>query len=462
MESFTVIGAGLSGLTVASELAALGHRVTVIERSAAVGGLARTFRYADRSFDVGPHRFHTDDARVEAWIAGALGGELLTIERRSAVQAFGRVHDWPLRPRVLASLPLGTLARAALDLLRRPASEGESFEAEMRSRYGATLYEAFFEPYTRRFLEVAPASLHRDWGRAGVDRAVIDRRRRISGLPGLLRSTLFPPPVETVFRYPAAGIGRLAERLAERLTAAGGRLLLGRTIEAIEVEADRVVALRTGHERLDAGVVVWTAPLTTASRLLGVDAGGLRFRSTLLFNLALARPARVDQQWIYFAEEPAFVRVSLPTAFSAAAAPPGAGALGVERTCVEGDADWRGAESLVPDVVAGLVRARVIGDAGDVESVHVERVADSYPVYTLGYREARDACLAALGRHRNLLLAGRCGRYWYNNMDHTIGQALSIADQLAAGRAPPEVDVGRLDFWCGQGEGAAGSDEAGR
>ncbi|HSN16337.1 MAG TPA: FAD-dependent oxidoreductase [Anaeromyxobacteraceae bacterium] len=451
MDSFVIIGAGLSGLTLASELVARGRAVTVLERDAAVGGLARSFRYGERFFDVGPHRFHTDDPLLRAWIADALSGEAREIRRSSAVHAFGRLHDWPLRPRVLASLPPPILARAALDLLRRPPPSGESFEAEMKARYGATLYATFFEPYTRRFTGMDPARLHRDWGRAGVDRAVIDRRVRASGLGDLLRGMLFPAPIDTTFLYPERGIGRLADRLADRIVAGGGRILLGAAVDGVEVSGDRVLAVSSGARRIPVDAIVWTASLTTAARLIGVPDRGLEFRSTLLFNVALRRPPLLERQWIYFGDEPAFVRISFPGAFSPAATPHGTGALCVERTCAEGDPAWREPERLVPGIVDALVRDRVIRLAADVEEVHVERVADTYPVYTLSYLRDRSDCLAALGRYRNLLLAGRAGRFWYNNMDHSIAQALSVSAALAAGCAPHAIEVGSLDFWSRQG-----------
>jgi protoporphyrinogen oxidase len=459
--TIVVVGAGLTGLTIASELAARGRAVTVVERDGAVGGLARTFRHGERFFDVGPHRFHTDDARLRDWIAGVLQGELTTIRRSSAVHAFGRLHDWPLRPRVLTRLPAGILARASLDLLRRSAGGGESFEAEMKARYGATLYAAFFEPYTRRFLDIDPALLHRDWGRAGVDRAVIDRRVRAGGLRDLLRGLVLPAPAEAVFLYPRLGIGRLAERLAERVAAGGGEVLLRSPVSAIEAEGGRITAVVAGARRIAAEGVVWTAPLTSASRMLGLDDRGLRFRSTVLFHVALRRAPRNGRQWTYFGGEPAFVRVSTPAAFSPAAAPEGKGGVCVERTCTEGDPTWTSPEPLVPEVLAALVRNGVIEASGDVEGVHVERVADTYPIYTLEYLRARDACLASLARFRNLLLAGRCGRFWYNNMDHSIAQALDVARQLAEGRGLEDVEVGALDFWS-QGRDPGPKVEAGR
>jgi protoporphyrinogen oxidase len=457
-----VVGAGLCGLTVASELATRGFNVTVLEREASVGGLARTFRYGERFFDVGPHRFHTADAALRQHITAVLGDEVRTIPRRSAVHAFGGLHDWPLRPRVLAALPPALLAQAALDLLRRPAAGGESFEQEMVARYGRTIYRAFFEPYTRRFTGIDPALLHRDWARAGIDRAVIDRRVRASGLGDLLRGLLFPLPTETTFLYPERGIGRFADRLAERIVAAGGRICVGAAVSGVDATRDRVLALEAGGERFPVDGVVWTAPISDLASLTGGPESALRFRSTLLFNVALRRPPETDRQWVYFGDEATFVRVSNPAAFSAAAVPPGRGTLCVERTCDEGDEAWSAGEGLTTGVVDALLRNGLIRAGGDVEEVHVERVASTYPIYTRSYRRDREVCMKGLGRLRNLVLAGRCGRFWYNNMDHSIAQGLLVAHQIADGRSFDEVDVGALDFWSDQRGAAVGSVDAGR
>ena len=461
-----VVGAGLAGLTIARELARAGRAVSVVERSGAVGGLARTFRYGGFFFDVGPHRFHTEDAEVAGLLAGALEGELLEIPRASAVRAFGRYHAWPLRPSVLASLPPRLLLRCGLELLRRERLAGDSFEAEVVNRYGRTLYEEFFAPYTQRFLSLPPGEVHRDWARAGMDRAVIDRRYRADGLWALARSTFLRRSPDTRFLYPSAGIGTLAERLAAGVAAAGGRVLLGADVTSLEVAGDRIRAATAGGVRIEVGGVVWTGAITGAARLLGAPAGGLEFISTVLYNLELARPARIaQQQWVYFGGGEEFVRVSVPAAFSGAALPAGRGSLCVECTCREGDGRWLGAEERLGSVVDDLVRVGAIASGREVVAAHVERVPDSYPVYGLEYPDALRGCLEALRRYPNLLLAGRSGRFWYNNMDHSIAQGLRIARGLAACEALADVDVGEREFWRDPGRpprGAPSSRASGR
>ncbi|HSA52415.1 MAG TPA: FAD-dependent oxidoreductase, partial [Yinghuangia sp.] len=54
MARVIVIGAGMGGLAVAARLAALGHRVTLCERTAAAGGKVGTYTRDGFTFDTGP------------------------------------------------------------------------------------------------------------------------------------------------------------------------------------------------------------------------------------------------------------------------------------------------------------------------------------------------------------------------------------------------------------------------
>jgi len=55
--------------------------------------------------------------------------------------------------------------------------------------------------------------------------------------------------------------------------------------------------------------------------------------------------------------------------------------------------------------------------------------------------------LKELAAYSNLLLAGRCGRFWYNNMDHSIGQGLTMADKILQGSRLSEIDSADREFW---------------
>jgi protoporphyrinogen oxidase len=453
MPAVTIVGAGVAGLTIGYQLSRRGYQVTVVERNAVVGGLGRTFHYGDFHFDVGPHRFHTENPRVAAFIREILLEEAIEIPRKSGARMFGRYHEWPLRPSILAAMPIKLMLSGAKDLVFKEHLPGESFEADVVNKYGRTLYEIFFEPYTQKFLFHSPSELHRDWARAGVNRAVIDKRAQADNLWSLLRTTLMPKPVETMFLYPPTGVGRFSDKLADAIRAGGGRIILGRDVTGVETAGRRIVTVTAGDEHIPTENLVWTAPLTTLNTQLGLTNVDLEYLSTIFLNFEIGKPPRLDYQWTYFGGDEIFSRVTAPEAFLPSTVPPGKSGLCVEVTCRQGDARWQDPDSLVKPVTNDLVRTQMIASAGDIERVHVERVPFTYPIYKLNYMQELTRNLRELGQYSNLLLAGRCGRFWYNNMDHSIGQGLTMADKVLRGDVLAEIDSADREFWATEDDG---------
>lgn len=451
--SITIVGAGVAGLTIGHQLAR-DYQVTIVEKNPVVGGLGRSWHYGDFHFDVGPHRFHTENPRVAAFIRNVLEEDAIEIPRKSGARMFGKFHEWPLRPSVLLSMPIRHMVTATRDLVFREHLPGESFEADVVNKYGRTLYNIFFKPYTEKFLFHAPAELHRDWARAGVNRAVIDKRASADSLWNLIKTTFLPKPVETTFLYSPTGVGRFSERLAASIRDAGGRILLGREVTAMEADTHRISALTVDGERLPCENLVWTGPLSSITEHLGVKNIDLEYLSTIFYNLEIGVPPLHDYQWIYFGGDEIFSRVSAPDAFASTTVPPGKSALCVELTCREGDERWRNPEKYRDPIIADLVRTGTIARPSDVERVHIERVPYTYPIYKMNYLSELTRSLRALGRFSNLLLAGRCGRFWYNNMDHSIGQGLTMAEKVARGAVLSEIDdSAEREFWATEDDG---------
>ncbi len=452
--SVTIVGAGVAGLTIGYQLACRGYAVTIVERNSVVGGLGRTFHYGDFHFDVGPHRFHTENPRVAAFIREILKEEAIEIPRKSGARMFGKFHEWPLRPSILASMPIKLMVKGSKDLVFKEDLPGESFEADIVNKYGRTLYDIFFKPYTEKFLFHSPAALHRDWARAGVNRAVIDKRAQADSLWNLLKTTLMPKPVETMFLYPPHGVGRFSDKLAEGIRARGGRILLGQAVTGIETNSRRISALLVERERIPTDNMVWTGPLTTLNGFMGITDVDLEYLSTIFYNFEINKPPRYDYQWTYFGGDEIFSRVTSPEAFLPSTVPPGKSGLCVEVTCRQGDDRWQHPEKLTDAIVADLVRTGMIGAASDVQALHIEPVPYTYPIYKLNYLQELQRNLRELGTYANLLLAGRCGRFWYNNMDHSIGQGLTMADKVLRGDVLSQIDDSAdREFWATEDDG---------
>ena len=93
-----ILGAGLSGLSSGLCLTKAGRRATIIEKNTKAGGLAQTITYGNYHFDLGGHRFLTDNKQLEALVTQLLGNDLLKVPRKSQICISGKYIDYPLSP----------------------------------------------------------------------------------------------------------------------------------------------------------------------------------------------------------------------------------------------------------------------------------------------------------------------------------------------------------------------------
>ncbi|MBN2053893.1 FAD-dependent oxidoreductase [bacterium] len=432
-DGVVVVGAGIAGLTIAQILAENKIPVTVVERCEAVGGLARSFRYGDCIFDIGPHRFHSDNQAVISYIRKILPNELEDIPRKSGVWFFGKYYDWPLGPMTILRLPRRILLRVCRDLVSLLSRRGEitSFEAHIVNMFGGTLYDTFFKDYTTKFLGITPDRTHADWAKTGIDRAIIDERLQMKTLWQLIFS-LFRPQPDTRFLYPTGGIGRFCDALAERLTACGGTIITGAPVTGLRHDQDRISGVQLADRPfLPASHVVWTAPLPLLARFTGTEPTDLRYLAMVIYNLVLDQPHRMRYQWCYYGDfDLIFNRISDPSAFSVSTAPPGKYPLCVEITTGIDSAIWNDPGICRAELVEQLARVKLIDSPETVQEFHWERIPDSYPVYDIEYPEKLRVLTERLNRFSNLTMAGRTGLFWYNNMDHSMENAFTTARRL--------------------------------
>ena len=425
-----IVGAGVCGLSAAERLAAQGRRVAVVERETQLGGLARTFHYPDGSFDIGPHRFHTVDQDVLAYLDDVLGSDVLYIPRRSLVHFHNHFYHWPIHPTLhLLRLPPRMIFGVAFDLLFRLYRKHEpaSFEEYILNMYGRTLYQTFFRDYTTKFLGIAPSQTHPDWAKTGIDRAIIDERLKINTLFELIKSVFVRPKgAEIQFRYPRGGVEVFAAKLRDRIVAAGGEVLTDAPVTAVETAGQTITAVTAGGRRWQPQHILWTASPTALSAMMGQEAPALQFLDIVCYNIVTTKALGPDFQWCYFgSRDLIFSRVSRPENFDAGLIPGGRGGLCVE---VSGNpAAWDDPAPFTDQVLDGLIRVGLLDRRDNVVALHVEKVPEAYPVYDIGYDVLLRDLTKRLAAVDNLTLAGRTGTFWYNNMDHSIVMALSLA-----------------------------------
>lgn len=433
-ESIVIVGAGVCGLTLAAKLLEAGvpNPVVLIEKESRVGGLARSFSYGDYIFDIGPHRFHSDNTEVTEFVREILGPDRIDIERSSGVWLFNKYHDWPLRPGTVLKLPFNIMLRCFFDLFFRAKAKTDNFEEYIIEHYGKTLYEVFFRPYTEKFIKYNCRDLHKDWASTGIDRAVIDKRIKAGSLFEVLQTTLCAPAVKSKFIYPkSGGNGVFCERLRDKIEDQGGVLLLSSLVDNFEFENNRISKVRLNNgQAFKVKHLFWTAPIPELISFLapGKSVPRMEYISTVVANYMINTPPQTHYQWCYFGTADSLIqRISIQANFNPGLAPKGKSGLCVELTCVEGDATWRHPERMDAAIEGFLVRSEAVRKHSDIVGVHFEHIPNSYPLYTLNYKRKLSANLKEIMRFDNLLSLGRTGSFWYNNQDHSIQQAMEVA-----------------------------------
>ena len=165
-----VLGGGPCGLSAAWELSRYGHDVTVIEKESTVGGLCITNEYKGYRFDLGGHRFISKNKELVENVCNMMGNELLTSHRKSVILLKGKTFEYPLSAKdIFLKMGFWTNLKAFTSYLIATVfkvifrKKDISFEDWIVNRFGRTLYNLFFGPYTEKLWGISPKLISTDW-----------------------------------------------------------------------------------------------------------------------------------------------------------------------------------------------------------------------------------------------------------------------------------------------------------
>ena len=452
-----ILGGGLAGTTAAYQLAKAGRPVTIIEIEEEFGGLAKSRKYESEHgtfwYDIGPHRFHTTDTRVNEETLKVLGDNTVQRERVSRILLYGQFFDYPLKlGRALVQLPKPVMMRAIFDycvqatknLFTKP--KDRNFEEWVVRRFGRKLFEIFFGVYTAKTWGVPCTEISADWASQRISQA---------SLWDTIIKSVFRPKGDvrslvSKFHYPEKGaIGQLAISYAREAGKMGAEFRLNTKVEAILLADGQAIGVRVKNadgtsEEIHGAQILNTMPLTKMVRMIDPPAPqdllghvqALKHRSMVFVYLILDRNQLTHDHWIYIPEDSLTVhRLSEPKNFSLDCAPPGKTIVCAEITCDFGDEIWnKNDDELRAIATADLVKIGLIKPE-EVLETFTHREFFAYPLYTLGYKKHLDPVIAFVDGIKQLDTTGRQGLFKYNNMDHSIAMGFTAADNLLGATA---------------------------
>jgi protoporphyrinogen oxidase len=425
-----VLGGGPAGLAAAMRAAQLGRSVLVLERAAAVGGMAASFEVAGIRVDSGSHRLHpATPPPVLALLRELLGDDLQTRPRNGRLNVYGRWVGFPLRPAELArTLPPAAIARIARDAATRPFTgpDPTSYESGLVGTLGPELYGALYGPYALKL-----------WGLDGsrIDPEQARRRVGSGGVWGIARKIVRRDRSGQgrVFHYPRRGFGQIVDALAEAAAKAGATIETGADVSALRPAADGVTVSTADGRTVHAGHVLSTLPLPVLARLAGADVqvGGLAFRAMVLVYLVHSggRWTPFDAHYLPGPQTPV-TRLSEPANYRVSRDDPtGRTVLCAEIPCAVGDPVWTATD----DELAALVRQGLAATGlppVELAGVEVRRLPHVYPVYEIGYAGRLRPLEAWVDGLERVTTFGRLGLFAHDNTHHAMAEALDAVDAL--------------------------------
>ncbi|MBW3607989.1 MAG: NAD(P)-binding protein [Actinobacteria bacterium] len=365
-----IVGAGLTGCTIAHRLAEHGVDSVVLERAAAPGGLIRSDHLEGVLYEPhGTHVFHTDDEEV--WRLANAMTPFNDYRHRVRIVVEGRLLNWPILvsdiERQSRSADIRRELEARRDIDPETRARAADFEAWCLELMGPTLYARYVEPYTRK-----------QWGRPPRELSATWAPRRVA-----VRWDDDPYLFGDRFQGWPAGPNGYADLIDGLL--AGPRIVV-RT--GVDVSLG-TLAVHLAREAAD--VAVLTCPLDAfcAHRLGALDWRGIAVRCVHVPHVDYAQEATVVN---YPALEYPFIRIHETKHASG-------------QHC-EG-------------TVLGFEFAGAPGRHYPVELARTRALNDRYQAFVRG-------------RVGDVVFAGRLANYAYLDMDDCMREALDRADALVS------------------------------
>ena len=444
MTDYTILGAGISGLSTGIKLLERGYSVSIIEKSPFVGGLASTAVRDGYRLDIGPHFITSQNNEVLREILGLFSEDELTSFSRSAKILFdNRFLDYPLTARnVLTQMGIKHAANASLSYLwmavrnmtSSRANSDENFEAWAKNNFGSYLFKIFFKPYTEQFWGVPCNELSLDCVPL-VTKMSFLKTLKMLFMKKFQRSSLSIAERETTLPlfYPRKGFGEVANKLTEKFSELGGVLKTDCDVSQIRREDNGFnINYRKGDDALsvDSNRLISTIPLPLLLELLDPappeavvqSAKKVNYLSVIVVYLVVGDLDVFDCSYLYMLGRP-YNRISNIRRFCASLCPDDENIIACEMTCHFGDATWNLSDDQLTElVVNGMSEDGFLGKDEVVKS-YVLRRRHAYPFYTVDYKRHLRSVQAYINSVPGLTSLGRTGGFKYMDIDQCIEDA---------------------------------------
>jgi protoporphyrinogen oxidase len=411
-----ILGAGLTGMSAALTLRNKGIPFRIFERHGHAGGHAITLKDQGFRFDRTGHLLHLRDAEMRDMVLGYLKQDWVEVKRNSVVWSNGVYTRYPFQANTFG-LPPAVANECLMGFLKAhytPASERKTpknFEEFCLATFGEGISRHFMIPYNARLWGVHPSEITADWCQRFVPMPKLEDV--VAGAVGLNDREL---GYNTSFVYPRLGIGELSDAMGRDLP----EIEFNKCPRSIDLERRQLVF---DDETVEFETLISTAPLAALIQNLSsvpepISAAARKLRCNALYYLDVATrvPSGTPHHWVYVPEAKyPFYRLGCYSHFSQSMAPEGKACFYVELA----DRTEPNLETLLPQVVRGMVEMGILKTPEDIEFARVRKIDFAYVVFDHEYFASTETVFAYL-KEKRIVSTGRYGGWNYSSMEDAL------------------------------------------
>lgn len=424
-----ILGAGVSGLTLAYELAKKAVPVRVYEKTKYVGGLARTEKSEVASYDCGPHLFHSNNPNIKNYWTSLLGNKISTPNLYGANFKEGRLYEYPLSKESISNqfnsdqVKLIEKQLESRDLTSM--SRANNYAEYVRALAGDFLHDLFFKKYPEKLWGISTKNLSAKFAPRRVE--IREESRAFHSGDGKWAAVL------------DGGCGTLASALEEKLVKLGAVVEFNSNLTSLETSSDgKIISamIFNSDQKIDlvpGDVVVSTIPVTKLASFLGVDSK-LWFRSLKIVCVLIGNKKKLpgNYDWLYFdSDDLIFHRVTIQNSFSESGIPNGHSILSCEISYSDGDQiDLMDEKELLDKTIKDLLSSGMIDEEILVKESYLIDAGYVYPGIENGYELELAKVNADLESVSNLYRLGALAEFEYADLQVLTSKSIDLAEIL--------------------------------
>ncbi|MEX1000767.1 MAG: FAD-dependent oxidoreductase [Crocinitomicaceae bacterium] len=443
-KKIAIIGAGPAGITAAYELTKKGKEVELFEASPHVGGLSKTIDLWNQKVDLGPHRFFSNDTKVnQVWLE-VVKNDYKMVDRLTRIYYKNKFYYYPLKPfDALKKLGVGTAFLCVMSYFKErifPVKKDGSFETWVIGRFGYKLYTIFFKTYSEKLWGISCKELDEDFAAQRIKKLSLFKAVWNALFKG--KKNKHKTLVDQ-FAYPLEGTGMVYERMQAFIEANGGKVHLNTPVEKVHAKNKKAVALSLKNgEIIEYDHIISSMPITHLVNNMDevpeevIEANNqLKFRNTLLVYLKIEGQHVFPDNWLYVHADD--LKMGRITNFCNWVPEINQGEkstiVALEYWAYDEDEIWQSTkEDLIRLAKEELTKTGLVNGL-EISDGHVIKIPKCYPVYGRGYKTPLKIVEGYLSSVENLSVIGRYGAFKYNNQDHSILMGVMAAENIADG-----------------------------